>query len=140
ALFALIGGQTVRQRSSLQQTIVAVFLILWLGTSVVLTHDFLAWNNARRFQVERWLEAGLEPQDFDAGNGINGWFRSGEDEQTFGREDDPTPFWRGLASQMLAIGPRDGWREVGRVNWDSWAAGGEKTLFVLERHEIIKQE
>lgn len=113
-------------------TALALSLGFLLG-SLVLTHDFLAWNDARHAQVQRWLDQGLEPKDFDAGNGINGWFRSHEDVETHLREGDDTHFWRGLATRALAIGPRDGWTVEKTVPWNSWAGWKTCELFVLSK-------
>ncbi|MEM6469625.1 MAG: hypothetical protein AAF802_08630 [Planctomycetota bacterium] len=113
---------------------------LFFSVSFVFTHDLLAWNDTRRIQVKRWLEKGLEPRDFDAGNGVNGWFRSAEDEQTLGRPGDETPFWRGHARQMLAIGPRDGWQTADELKWSCWAVRKPCSLYVLKRARLAEPE
>ncbi|MEO1527258.1 MAG: glycosyltransferase family 39 protein [Planctomycetota bacterium] len=105
------------------------------AVSFVFVHDFLAWNHERRAQCEAWLAEGLEPKDFDAGNGINGWYRAHEDLETFPRDGDETHFWRGLATHALAIGPREGWHVVDKRRWRSWAIMRDSELFVLERDD-----
>ncbi len=114
----------------------AVSLLLLTGMftmSFVMTHDFLAWNSARWEQVERWQEAGLRPEQFDAGNGINGWFRSAEDYATHPRPGDETIYWRGLATEALSIGPRDGWTVQRELQWHSWAVGKECHILLIRR-------
>ena len=107
--------------------------LLMFAMSFIFVHDFLAWNHTRYQQCEAWLADGLEPKDFDAGNGINGWYRTHEDIETHYREGDTTRFWRGLATHALAIGPREGWAVEKKLEWDSWAVGGTRYLFVLVR-------
>ena len=109
-------------------------VVLVFAVSFVFVHDFLGWNHQRREQAESWLSAGLEPEDFDAGNGINGWYRAQEDVETYARQGDETHFWRGLATHALAIGPRDGWSVVGTRRWRSWAVARDCELYVLERN------
>ena len=111
------------------------FLIAGLvfAISFVFVHDFLAWNDARYQQVQEWLADGLQPSDFDAGNGINGWYRSHEDVETQRRPGAESTFWRGLATHALSIGPHDGWTVVGKRTWNSWAVGKECELLVLRK-------
>lgn len=147
-VFVWLGSQfepqtSSHERSSLKQrwqrrawrTSFASVAVLF-GVSFVFVHDFLAWNHERREQAEQWLSAGLEPKDFDAGNGINGWYRAQEDVETYARPGDESHFWRGLATHALAIGPRDGWRVVGTRRWRSWAGTRDCELYVLERDAV----
>ena len=137
-VFVWLGSQVDPQGSHTKASrmvwgISCACALLMFAVSFAFVHDFLAWNHERRAQAEVWLDAGLEPKDFDAGNGINGWYRAHEDLETFARVGDETHFWRGLATHALAIGPRQGWRVVDRRPWRSWAVARDCELFVLER-------
>ena len=112
----------------------AILLSGMFAMSFVFTHDFLAWNQARGKQVEKWLGAGLTPAEFDAGSGINGWYRSLEDPDTWPRPGDKTLYWRGLADVALSIGPREGWNKIDQLTWHSWAVGRQCKMYVIQRN------
>lgn len=134
AMFALLASLGVEKAGRGRLAGTLFLIVVFFAGSFVFVHDFLAWNDARRTQVQRWMDEGLQPKDFDAGNGVNGWYRSSEDEQTFGRPGDDTPFWRGLATHMLAIKPREGWKVTGTLDWPSWAVWKNCQLYVLSRN------
>jgi hypothetical protein len=120
----------------------AGILLAMFAVSVVFTHDFLAWNQTRWRQAEAWLQAGLEPRDFDGGRDINAWLRSAEDPETRPRPGDTSPWWSGHARLCLAIGPRPGWREIDRLSWNAWATGRRHEILVLQRvscHPLAKE-
>lgn len=120
-------------RASLPAYLTGAICIVFFAGSFVFVHDFLAWNHTRYAQVNEWLERGLEPKDFDAGNGINGWYRAQEDVETYPREGDSSHFWRGLATHALAIGKREGWTVKKKLTWNSWAAAKNVELLVLKK-------
>ena len=139
-MFVLIGSIRISKNSlNRRGTLFSIGLVVtWCVGSLIFVHDFLAWNDARKRQVDHWLERGLEAKQFDAGNGVNGWLRSAEDDQTHGRPGDRTPFWRGHATEALAIGPRSGWEVSQRIPWRSWAVMRESEILVL-RKDLARQ-
>ena len=114
--------------------ILATIITLTGGTiSVIFTHDFLAWNQTRWIQLERWVTEGREGEEFDGGRDVNAWYRSAEDPRTMARPGDTSAWWSGRAHLSLAIGPRKGWHEIDRLSWRAWATGREHHILVLKR-------
>ncbi len=107
--------------------------IAQLAMSIIFARDFLVWNQVRWQQVETWLSEGLKPEEIDGGRDINAWYRSAEDYETMPRQGDATQWWSGHAQMALAIGPREGWNEVGRLRWRAWATGGEHEIRLLSK-------
>lgn len=102
--------------------------------SAVFAHDYQAWQRARWSIVRQWRAEGLPPQHIDGGYEVNGWFRSAEDHRTTPRPgDQPFGWWSGEAKRFIAVGPRDGMREIARATWRSWATGREHAVLGLER-------
>lgn len=114
-------------------------LLLQLTLSVAFARDFLIWNQTRWKQVEAWLAEGLAAEEIDGGRDINAWLRSAEDYQTLPRPGDTTTWWNGRARVALAIGPRDDWKEIGRLKWRAWASGGNEHEIILLRRETPEQ-
>ena len=113
--------------------VTATAMMLAGGTlSVVFTHDFLLWNQTRWKQVESWVSDGRVGEEFDGGRDVNAWFRSAEDPRTMARPGDTSPWWSGRAHLALSIGPRQGWHEIDRLSWRSWATGRDHEILVLE--------
>jgi hypothetical protein len=104
-------------RAALAATSV-VFAVLYAG-NVIFVHDHLAWNNQRWQQVHAWLAEGVPVTDIDGGTEVNGWFRLAEDPYSRDREGDNSLWWSGFATRCIAVGPRPGWIETGRLSWTS---------------------
>ncbi|MBI2480782.1 MAG: hypothetical protein HYV60_19790 [Planctomycetia bacterium] len=134
--FAWLASTSARFASTKDRVPVTLSLILLVasfGVTCVFSHDFLVWNQVRWRQVQTWLDSGLQPHDFDGGRDVNAWLRSAEDPETRNRPGDRSPWWSGHARLALAIGPRPGWEEVGRLPWRAWATGREHHILVLRR-------
>jgi hypothetical protein len=114
-----------------------VLLLLQFGLSMVMARDFLVWNQLRWEQVEAWVAAGLQPEEFDGGRDINAWYRSAEDFETMPREDDTSTWWSGRSHKALSIGPREGWDEVGRLPWRAWATGRVHDIRLLRKEASV---
>lgn len=110
-----------------------LLLLAQVALSVVLVRDFLTWNQLRWQQVERWLADGMLPEEIDGGRDINAWYRSAEDYATLPRPGDTSTWWSGRAKVALAIGPREGWIETGRLKWTAWATGREHEILLLRK-------
>jgi hypothetical protein len=131
-VFALVPQVVVRVRPSARM-LASGLLVAQLGLSVVFARDFLVWNQVRWRQVETWLSEGLKPEEIDGGRDVNAWYRSAEDTATMPRPGDTTTWWSGRARVSLAIGPREGWTEIGRLRWSAWATSGEHEILMLRK-------
>lgn len=133
-VFALVPLIVVRAQIS-TQGLATGLLIAQFGLSVVFARDFLVWNQLRWRQVETWLSEGLKPEEIDGGRDVNAWYRSAEDTATMPRAGDTTTWWSGRARVALAIGPREGWTEFGRLRWRAWATGNEHEILMLRKEQ-----
>ena len=108
-----------------------------LAMSIVFTHDYLAWNQARWRLVEEYRARGFDPDQIDGGYEVNGWFRSAADPATKDRpEDAGHPWWGGNSVRWIAGAPRDGFRTIDRSEWRSWATGRTHSIYGLSRGEL----
>ncbi len=122
-----------RSHHPLTRVAAVAILVGHLSVSIVFARDFLVWNQTRWRQVDTWLAAGLQARDIDGGRDINAWLRSAEDYETRQRAGDRSAWWNGFAQVSMAIGPRDGWEETGRLKWRAWATGKEHEILLLRR-------
>ena len=132
----LISGKRFNCRKTI--TFASFLLVAQFGLSFIFVHDFLAWNQTRWKQFERWVAAGELPESIDGGRDMNAWYRTAEDVDTMPREGDDSGWWRGRATKALSIGPRDGWREIGKLPWNAWATGQTHQILMLKKIEALR--
>lgn len=116
-----------------------LLVTLQLAISVVFTHDYLAWNQARWQLFERVLiTESKSPAQVDGGYEINGWFQSEIDPDTrAGKPATAERHWRSSELPGLANKLRDStsagrhFVEIDRENWSSWAVLGSRAILYL---------
>ncbi len=131
-LAVMLAGSQIASR--FVRRLCLALLIAQLAFSIVMVRDFLVWNQTRWIQFERWLADGYTPRDIDGGRDMNAWYRSAEDYETLPRPGDTSGWWSGHAKLAMSIGPRDGWTEISRLKWYSWATGAEHEILILQRN------
>jgi hypothetical protein len=90
--------------------------------SLVLTHDWLAYNAARWRLAERAIRRLGDPSRVDGGYEINGWHRSAVDPGT-GAEPGSPAWWSKDATEFLVVSVPPGHVEVDQEPWFAGAVG-----------------
>jgi 4-amino-4-deoxy-L-arabinose transferase-like glycosyltransferase len=107
-------------------------IVVYAAFGVVGTHDYIAWNRARWRALDSLVTAqGIAPNRIDGGYEVNGWLQ--HDRRYEPRMEEA--YWWGDDSRdyVIAFGPIDGYREIGRQPVARWLPSTSEALLVLSR-------
>lgn len=130
-LVPLFGFLFTQHRPSRPNGLAAGLLLVAFATgSVMVTHDYLAWNRARWQATGALLNEGISPRRIDGGYEFNGWLLNALD---YVPKPGKSFWWVDDDEYQVASGPVPGYAEISRVPVPRWLPTGPSAVLVLHR-------
>ena len=128
-LVLLQGGSVMPRWHNFASIGASVLLVFFAAGSVLVTHDYLAWNRARWQATDALVRAGVSPRRIDGGYEFNGWLLHSLD---YVQKPGKSIWWVDDDEYVVASGPMRGYAEVARTQVGRWATG-PSAVVVLRR-------
>lgn len=135
---ALVLRALQQQGISLKLSIFAGVGVVFLGFSLALTGEFVAWNGAAWQAAGQLADRGVPVERIDGGFPFNGWQFAGQIGLTDRQPEAGAPAYMEITPQItrdyvVSFSPLEGYEIIDRQPYRSPLHWGERDLVVLER-------